>query len=205
MAVDVIQIDRRSRTRNALKKALKVKFAGEEGVDEGGVKKEFFQLLVQEVRLGSVTILLLAALLAGDGIFPTACMQWGGAFFYCYQEQTPTSFLHEPLWKFLPKNSDASSSEQRNYFDLTLVSSCRGRENMVYVRPRFLPRCQSYYGRGEEDQSHSSCVNSHLSIPGVLSFFFFACLAVSFFCYIYLSVLVSPVPHLGEEREAKDE
>lgn len=73
MVVDAIQIDRRSRTRNALKKALKVKFAGEEGVDEGGVKKEFFQLLVQEVCL--VPIVLLVVLLAGDKILPLhACV-----------------------------------------------------------------------------------------------------------------------------------
>ena len=30
---------------NALKKPLRVEFAGEEGVDEGGVQKEFFQLI----------------------------------------------------------------------------------------------------------------------------------------------------------------
>ncbi len=35
-----------------LKKPLKVVFAGEEGIDEGGVKKEFFQLMVRE---GSLT------------------------------------------------------------------------------------------------------------------------------------------------------
>ena len=33
-----------------LKKQLKVQFIGEEGVDEGGVKKEFFQLLIDQVR-----------------------------------------------------------------------------------------------------------------------------------------------------------
>lgn len=32
-----------------LKKPLKVVFVGEEGVDEGGVRKEFFQLLVAQV------------------------------------------------------------------------------------------------------------------------------------------------------------
>ncbi|OMH79165.1 Ubiquitin-protein ligase E3A [Zancudomyces culisetae] len=32
-----------------LKKQLKVRFVGEEGVDEGGVQKEFFQLLVREM------------------------------------------------------------------------------------------------------------------------------------------------------------
>ena len=32
-----------------LKKQLKVKFVGEEGIDEGGVKKEWFQLLVKEL------------------------------------------------------------------------------------------------------------------------------------------------------------
>jgi ubiquitin-protein ligase E3 A len=32
-----------------LKKTLKVKFIGEEGIDEGGVQKEFFQLMVAEL------------------------------------------------------------------------------------------------------------------------------------------------------------
>ena len=32
-----------------LKKQLKIKFVGEEGIDEGGVKKEWFQLLVKEL------------------------------------------------------------------------------------------------------------------------------------------------------------
>lgn len=32
-----------------LKKPLKVKFEGEDGIDEGGVKKEWFQLLVSEI------------------------------------------------------------------------------------------------------------------------------------------------------------
>ncbi|KAH9092426.1 hypothetical protein LEN26_018391 [Aphanomyces euteiches] len=32
-----------------LKKPLKVKFIGEEGVDEGGVKKEFFQIIIREL------------------------------------------------------------------------------------------------------------------------------------------------------------
>lgn len=34
---------------NNLKKELKVKFMGEEGIDEGGVKKEFFQLVIKEI------------------------------------------------------------------------------------------------------------------------------------------------------------
>jgi ubiquitin-protein ligase E3 A len=32
-----------------LKKQLRVQFLGEEGVDEGGVQKEFFQLIVREL------------------------------------------------------------------------------------------------------------------------------------------------------------
>ena len=32
-----------------LKKPLKVVFEGEEGVDEGGVRKEFFQLIVRQL------------------------------------------------------------------------------------------------------------------------------------------------------------
>jgi hypothetical protein len=42
----------RAKGLGALRKPLKVKFEGEEGVDEGGVQKEFFQLLVRRV-LGS--------------------------------------------------------------------------------------------------------------------------------------------------------
>ncbi len=36
----------RAKESDSLKKPLKVAFVGEEGVDEGGVQKEFFQLLV---------------------------------------------------------------------------------------------------------------------------------------------------------------
>lgn len=32
-----------------LKKQLRVQFRGEEGLDEGGVQKEFFQLLIEEL------------------------------------------------------------------------------------------------------------------------------------------------------------
>ena len=32
-----------------LRKQLKVKFKGEEGVDEGGVKKEFFQVMLRQL------------------------------------------------------------------------------------------------------------------------------------------------------------
>ena len=31
------------------KKPLKVKFAGEQGIDQGGVKKEFFMLLLRQL------------------------------------------------------------------------------------------------------------------------------------------------------------
>lgn len=34
---------------NNLKKQLVVEFEGEQGIDEGGVSKEFFQLVVDEV------------------------------------------------------------------------------------------------------------------------------------------------------------
>ncbi|WIA41938.1 hypothetical protein OEZ86_009249 [Tetradesmus obliquus] len=37
-----------AKNNGSLKKPLKVKFIGEEGVDEGGLQKEFFQLLVRE-------------------------------------------------------------------------------------------------------------------------------------------------------------
>lgn len=33
----------------ALKKQLFVEFAGEQGLDEGGVSKEFFQLVVEQI------------------------------------------------------------------------------------------------------------------------------------------------------------
>lgn len=39
----------RAKAAGSLKKPLKVKFLGEEGVDEGGVQKEFFQLLVRQL------------------------------------------------------------------------------------------------------------------------------------------------------------
>ncbi|KAL2644003.1 hypothetical protein R1flu_011590 [Riccia fluitans] len=42
----ILQIQQQS---DELKKPLKVQFVGEEGVDEGGVQKEFFQLVVREV------------------------------------------------------------------------------------------------------------------------------------------------------------
>ncbi|KAL8436633.1 hypothetical protein ACSSS7_001563 [Eimeria intestinalis] len=48
----------RSRNSN-LRKALKVKFIGEEGVDQGGVAKEFFQLLVDEACEQAVGVGLL--------------------------------------------------------------------------------------------------------------------------------------------------
>ena len=43
----------------AFKRELKIKFANEEGVDEGGVKKEFFQLIVRhlfDVEYGKLDI-----------------------------------------------------------------------------------------------------------------------------------------------------
>ena len=44
----LLQINR-AKEQDALKKPLKVKFLDEEGVDEGGVQKEFFQLLIREL------------------------------------------------------------------------------------------------------------------------------------------------------------
>ena len=43
----MLQLER-TRTQD-LKKQLRVQFVGEEGVDEGGVQKEFFQLIVREI------------------------------------------------------------------------------------------------------------------------------------------------------------
>eukprot|EP00798_Chlamydomonas_sp_ICE-L_P005400 gene5400-5623_t len=45
-----IQLNR-AKDSGSLRKPLKVKFVGEEGVDEGGVQKEFFQLLVLYKKL----------------------------------------------------------------------------------------------------------------------------------------------------------
>ncbi len=38
-----------SKPTEALKKPLKIKFVGEEGIDAGGVKKEFFQLVIRDI------------------------------------------------------------------------------------------------------------------------------------------------------------
>lgn len=43
----LLQLERKS--IHDLKKQLRVQFVGEEGVDEGGVQKEFFQLLIREL------------------------------------------------------------------------------------------------------------------------------------------------------------
>jgi hypothetical protein len=45
--VDQLQLS--SYSIKDLKKPLKIFFVGEEGVDEGGLKKEFFQLITREV------------------------------------------------------------------------------------------------------------------------------------------------------------
>jgi hypothetical protein len=42
-----------TKTPQDLKKQLRVQFVGEEGVDEGGVQKEFFQLVVREMFDGN--------------------------------------------------------------------------------------------------------------------------------------------------------
>ena len=34
---------------SVFKRQLKVKFEGEEGIDEGGLQKEFFQLIIKEL------------------------------------------------------------------------------------------------------------------------------------------------------------
>ena len=39
----------REQMQQEMKKELKVVFANEEGIDQGGVKREFFQLLVEEL------------------------------------------------------------------------------------------------------------------------------------------------------------
>ncbi|GMF56685.1 unnamed protein product [Phytophthora fragariaefolia] len=43
------QLVRLSSSAETLKKPLKVKFVGEEGIDEGGVQKEFFQILIRQL------------------------------------------------------------------------------------------------------------------------------------------------------------
>lgn len=50
-----------------LKKQLYVEFEGEQGVDEGGVSKEFFQLVVEEIfnpDIGKTTLLFVTFLAA---------------------------------------------------------------------------------------------------------------------------------------------
>lgn len=42
-------VEKLSRTKSSLKNPLKVVFLGEPGDDQGGVKKEFFQLLIKEI------------------------------------------------------------------------------------------------------------------------------------------------------------
>jgi ubiquitin-protein ligase E3 A len=38
-----------SQKQRSLRKPLRVKFVGEQGIDEGGVRKEFFHLLIEEL------------------------------------------------------------------------------------------------------------------------------------------------------------
>lgn len=53
------------RSPEDLKKPLKVQFVGEEGVDEGGVSKEFFQLIIKEILDPKVTTLSIEVNLIG--------------------------------------------------------------------------------------------------------------------------------------------
>jgi hypothetical protein len=62
-------------------KPLRVHFIGEEGIDAGGVKKEFFQLLVTELLCPDYGMLVCSLLLCGffiylpssQAVLPVAC------------------------------------------------------------------------------------------------------------------------------------
>ena len=61
-----------------LKKQLYVEFEGEQGVDEGGVSKEFFQLVIEEIfnpDIGRTNIKKLLSLV-GKASFKD-CQVWG--------------------------------------------------------------------------------------------------------------------------------
>ncbi|KAN0019256.1 hypothetical protein ACTFIV_008293 [Dictyostelium citrinum] len=47
--LDKVQTLREENRKSELRKELKVHFMGEEGIDEGGVKREFFQLIVRKI------------------------------------------------------------------------------------------------------------------------------------------------------------
>lgn len=77
------------RSSSDLKKPLKIQFIGEAGVDEGGVRKEYFQLLVRELFdpdygnffniLHHVTELLLqecSSMMKSRGIFGSIKVHW---------------------------------------------------------------------------------------------------------------------------------
>ena len=53
-----------------LKKPLKVQFVGEEGIDEGGVQKEFFQLIISQVR-ARVRVRVRVRVSRAEGVLPT--------------------------------------------------------------------------------------------------------------------------------------
>lgn len=61
MFVPVLQLEMISMENPSdLKKQLFVEFEGEQGVDEGGVSKEFFQLVLEEIfnpDIGETTVL----------------------------------------------------------------------------------------------------------------------------------------------------
>jgi len=45
----IVQLEVASENSSDLKKQVFVEFDGEEGVDEGGVSKEFFQLVIEQI------------------------------------------------------------------------------------------------------------------------------------------------------------
>lgn len=46
---DALNVLTQKSQKTSFKKKLRVKFIGEPGVDEGGVKKEFFQVLIKQL------------------------------------------------------------------------------------------------------------------------------------------------------------
>lgn len=65
-----------------LKKQLYVEFEGEQGVDEGGVSKEFFQLVVEEIFNPDI----------GKYLFMVSCLELRSCALdlgmFCREEQT---------------------------------------------------------------------------------------------------------------------
>lgn len=75
---------------NDLKKQLYVEFDGEQGIDEGGVSKEFFQLIIEEIFNPDFGTLCL--------ISYTNSFRWDFSFALTYALQAKSDSLR---WKWL--------------------------------------------------------------------------------------------------------